>query len=415
MTRPMVIPGAGVLRAGVLRAGVLSMVMLCAAGCAGLANVPLPGGADTGTNPYRITAEFSDVLELVPQSLVKVNDVSVGAVREIRLAPESWHAIVTLELNRSVELPANAIARVRTTSLLGEKFVDLAAPAGEPAVGRLADGARIPISRTSRATDVEEVLGALSLLLNGGGVDQIRTIARELNEALSGHEPQLRMLLGDLNTLSTGLNERKAEINRALDALNRLSATLTRQRGQITTALDGLPPGLKVLADQRAQLTGTLVALDRLSAVATGTINRSRDDLVADLKLLQPTLTQLANAGADLPNALGLIATYPFTDGAAREAFQGDYSNLYVRADLNLGTVLDNLASSGQPLMGVPPPLGQPLAPGSPPLGPLVSGLSGLIPPPPSAAGGPYGPDPQGGGMGAVLAPLLRSPRGGPA
>jgi phospholipid/cholesterol/gamma-HCH transport system substrate-binding protein len=403
-------------------AALLSVSILGTAGCAGLANVPLPGGADTGANPYRVTAEFSDVLELVPQSLVKVNDVSVGAVQGIRLAPESWHAIVTLELNRTVELPANAVARLRTTSLLGEKFVELAAPTAEPAAGRLTDGARIPLSRTSRATDVEEVLGALSLLLNGGGVDQIRTIARELNAALSGREPQLRALLGDLNTLSSGLNARKTEINRALDALNRLSATLTRQRGQITTALDGLPPGLKVLADQRTQLTGTLVALDRLSAVATDTINRSRDDLVADLQLLQPTLTQLANAGADLPNALELIATYPFTDGAVREAFKGDYSNLYIRADLNLGTVLDNFSSSGQPLMGVPPPLGQPLAPGRPPLGPLVSGLSSLVPPPPSASGGPYGPDgtdPHGtdpGGMGALLAPLLRSPpRGGPA
>jgi phospholipid/cholesterol/gamma-HCH transport system substrate-binding protein len=244
----------------------------------------------------------------------------------------------------------------------------------------------IPLARTSRATDVEEVLAALS-----------------------GHEPQLRALLADLNTLVSGLDARKAEINRALDALNRLSATLAQQRGQIATALDGLPPGLQVLADQRTQLTGTLQALDRLSVVATDTINRSRDDLVADLQLLRPTLAQLAAAGADLPNALQLIATYPFTDGAAREAFQGDYSNLYVRADLNLGTVLDNLSSSGQPLMGVPPPLGQLLAPGRPPLGPLLEGLSGVVPPPPSASGGPAGnsaADP--GGMSALLAPLLR-------
>jgi phospholipid/cholesterol/gamma-HCH transport system substrate-binding protein len=394
------------------------------AGCGGLQNVPLPGGADIGANPYRITAEFSDVLELVPQSLVKVNDVSVGAVREITLTPDTWHAMVTLELNRTVELPANATARVRTTSLLGEKFVELAAPTGEPATSRLVAGAVIPLSRTSRATDVEEVLGALSLLLNGGGVDQIRTIATELNAALSGHEPQLRALLGDLNILVSGLDARKAEINRALDGLNRLSATLTQQRGQIITALDGLPPGLRVLADQRTQLTGTLVALDRLSAIATDTINRSREDLVADLQLLRPTLMQLANAGADLPNALELIATYPFTDGAARDAFKGDYANLYVRADLNLGTVLDNLSESGQPLMGVPPPLRRPLAPGRPPLGPLLGELSRVVPPPPSASGGPYGMDPDGidpdgmgsGGMSALLAPLLRSPpRGGPA
>jgi phospholipid/cholesterol/gamma-HCH transport system substrate-binding protein len=392
-----------------------SASILLSTGCGvlpgGLQNVPLPGGADTGANPYRVTAEFSDVLELVPQSLVKVNDVSVGAVRKITLAPDSWHAMVTLELNRAVELPANALARVRTTSLLGEKFVELSAPTAEPPRGRLVDGALIPLSRTSHATEVEEVLGALSLLLNGGGIEQIRTIASELNAALAGHEPQLRALLADLNTLVAGLDTRRAEINRALDALNRLSATLNRRRGQITTALDGLPPGLQVLADQRTQLTGTLQALDRLSVVATDTITRSRDNLVADLQLLRPIVQQLAAAGADLPNALELIATYPFTDGAAREAFQGDYANLYVTADLNLGTVLDNLSESGQPLMGVPPPLGQVLAPGRPPLGPLLHGLSDLLPPPPSASGGP-GADP--GGMSALLAPLLRLSWGPP-
>ncbi|MGH3696383.1 MAG: MCE family protein [Pseudonocardiaceae bacterium] len=396
-----------------LSASILGALAGCGVLQGGLQNVPLPGGADTGGNPYQVTAEFSDVLELVPQSLVKVNDVSVGTVRTIRLAPEGWHALVTLELNRTVELPANALARVRTTSLLGEKFVELAVPTAEPPRGRLADGGLIPLPRTSAATGVEEVLGALSLLLNGGGVDQIRTIATELNAALSGHEPQLRALLADLNTLVSGLDARKAEINRALDALNRLSATLAGQRGQIATAVDGLPAGLQVLADQRAQLTGTLAALDRLSVVATGTIEGSRDDLIADLQLLRPTLRQLAAAGRDLPNALELIATYPFTDGAVREAFQGDYANLYIRADLNLGTVLDNFSSSGQPLMGVPPPLGELLAPGRPPLGSLLEGLSGVLPAPPSASGGP-GADP--GGMNALLAPLLRAPwRAGPA
>jgi phospholipid/cholesterol/gamma-HCH transport system substrate-binding protein len=343
----------------------VSIMGTLTAGCGvlhgGLQSVPLPGGPDTGAHPYRVTAEFSDVLDLVPQSLVKVNDVSVGTVRDITLTPDTWHAMVTLELPRTVELPANAIARVRTTSLLGEKFVDLAAPTAEPPRGKLADGDRIPLARTSRATDVEEVLGALSLLLNGGGIDQIRTIATELNAALSGHEPQLRALVSDLNTLVSGLDARKAEINRALDALNRLSATLAARRGQIATALDGLVPGLTVLADQRTQLTRTLQALDRLSVVATDTINRSRENVLADLQLLRPTLAQLANAGQDLPNALQLLATYPFTDGAVREAFKGDYANLYVRADLNLGTILDNFAASGQPL-----------APQDPLLGPLL-------------------------------------------
>jgi phospholipid/cholesterol/gamma-HCH transport system substrate-binding protein len=331
----------------------LLLTGVLAAGCGvvqgGLQGVPLPGGADTGADPYHVTAEFSDVLDLVPQSLVKVNDVSVGTVRDITLDPGTWRAVVTLELPRSVVLPANAVARVRNTSLLGEKFVDLAVPTAEPPRGRLADGDRIPVQRTGRATEVEEVLGALSLLLSGGGVDQIRTIATELNAALAGREPQIRALLSDLNRLVSGLDARRGEINRALDGLNRLAATLAAQRGQIATALDGLPPGLAVLADQRAQLTGMLVALDRLSVVATDTVNRGRDDVLADLQLLRPTLQQLSTAGADLPGALQIIATYPFTDAAVRDGIKGDFANLYVRADLNLATVLQN------PVGGSPP------------------------------------------------------------
>lgn len=342
--------GFAVLLTAVLMAG--------SAGCAvfgsGLQGLPLPGGVDTGPHPYRVTAEFTDVLELVPQSLVKVNGVAVGTVDDIELAPTSWRAVVTLELPGSVELPANAVARVRTTSLLGEKFVELAAPTAEPPRGRLADGDLIPVQRTGRATEVEEVLGALSLLLNGGGLEQIRTIATELNAALAGREPQLRTLLSDLDTLVSGLDAHRDEINRALDGLNRLSATLARQREQLGTALEGLGPGLAVLADQRSQLTGMLQALDRLSVVATDTIDRSRADLLADLQLLRPTLQQLAAAGQDLPRALEIIATYPFSDAAVREGLRGDFANLYVQAELDLGTVLESLPPAGPPGGGTP-------------------------------------------------------------
>lgn len=383
---------------------VLVPATMATAGCSalngGLQNAPLPGGADVGDDPYTVRAEFTDVLELVPQSLVKVNDVAVGTVTDISLARDSWNAVVTMELNRDAELPANAIARIRQTSLLGEKFVDLAVPEAEPPAGTLADGASIPLERTSRATEVEEVLGALSLLLNGGGVEQVRTIATELNTALAGNEPEVRALLGDLDELVGTLDASKGDINRALDGLNRLSGTLAAQRGQIAGALDGLAPGLQVLADQRVQLTGMLTSLDRLSGVAVDTVNRSRDDVLADLALLRPTLTELERAGSDLPNSLQLIATFPFTDGTAREALRGDYANLFIDVDFSLGTILENLSQSNQPLQGVPPPIGDVLNPGQPPLGPPLEGLSELVPPP-----NPAGQQPVG--LGALLEPIL--------
>ena len=44
--------------------------------------LPLPGGTDVGSDPITIHVLFTDVLDLVPKSTVKVNDVSVGEVRK---------------------------------------------------------------------------------------------------------------------------------------------------------------------------------------------------------------------------------------------------------------------------------------------------------------------------------------------
>src|SRR6478672_3962983 len=126
-------------------------------------SLPLPGGPDVGEDPMTVKVEFADVLDLVPQSTVKVNDVSVGKVTAIDL--EGYQALVTMEVRRDVDLPGNAIAELRQTSLLGEKFVELSAPAEGAIPARLGDGATIPIARAGRNPEVEEVLGALSLLL----------------------------------------------------------------------------------------------------------------------------------------------------------------------------------------------------------------------------------------------------------
>ena len=74
-----------------------------------------------------------------------------------------------LTVNGDVDLPANAVAKIQQSSLLGEKFVELAAPGNEKPEGKLRDHPRIPLARTNRNVEVEELLGALSLVLNGGG------------------------------------------------------------------------------------------------------------------------------------------------------------------------------------------------------------------------------------------------------
>ncbi|MET9228365.1 MCE family protein [Lentzea sp. NPDC003310] len=325
----------------------------------GVYNMPLPGGADVGDHPYRVKAQFKDVLDLVPQAGVKVNDVPVGRVEKIDLGADGWTAEVTLLVNGDVRLPANAFAKLRQSALLGEKFVELGKP--KDATGSLADNATIPLDRTNRNPEVEEVFGALSMLLNGGGVAQLQNITKELNAAMEGNEAEIRSLLGNLNTFVGELDKHKAEIVRALDSMNRLAGTLAQQRDKIAVALTDLQPGLQVLAEQRTQLVTLLQSLNKLSDVATDTVNRSRDDIVADLKALQPVLTKLVESGQNLPKSLELLLTYPFPDEAL-DGIKGDYTNAFIDLDLNLGTVLDNLSRSRQsPIDSLIPSQGTPL------------------------------------------------------
>ncbi|MER5989734.1 MCE family protein [Streptomyces viridosporus] len=295
----------------------------------GIEDLPLPGGADLGDHPYTVTAELQDVLSLVPQSAVKVNDVAVGRVTRIELGRDDWSARVTMRINGDVRLPADATARLEQSSLLGEKYVQLVAPDREGGAGRLEDGGVIPVSRTSRNTEVEEVFGALSLLLNGGGVDQLRTITRELNAALGGREPEVRSLLKRVDTLVTDLDDHRGDITDALDAVNRLSATLATRKDDVGTVLTDLSPGLKTLEKQRGSLLTMLRSLDTLSGVAVSTIDASKDDMIADLEAIAPTLKALADAGADLPDSLQVLLTYPFTDEVLR-GVKGDYLNVYL-------------------------------------------------------------------------------------
>ncbi|MFK4151544.1 MCE family protein [Streptomyces fungicidicus] len=315
----------------------------------GIEDLPLPGGADLGDHPYTVTAELQDVLSLVPHSAVKVNDVAVGRVTAVELGRDDWSARVTMRINGEVRLPADATARLEQSSLLGEKYVQLVAPGRGSAAGRLEDGAVIPVSRTSRNTEVEEVFGALSLLLNGGGVNQLKTITRELNAALGGREPQVRSMLKRVDTLVTDLDDHRGDITDALDAVNRLSTTLAHRKDDVGTVLTDLSPGLKTLEKQRGSLLTMLRSLDTLSGVAVSTIDASKDDMIADLKAIAPVLKSLADAGTDLPDSLEVLLTYPFTDEVMR-GVKGDYLNVYLNMAAAPGTqVIPPLVPRGTP------------------------------------------------------------------
>jgi virulence factor Mce-like protein len=302
-------------------------------------DIPLPGGPSVGSNPMTVHVMFRDVLDLVPQSTVKVDDVTVGKVTSIAL--KGYTADVTIKLPKSIDLPDNARAEIRQTSLLGEKFVSLSKPS-DP-TGKLGDGDVIGLENSGRNPEIEEVFGALALLLNGGGVGQLKSISDELNKAFGGREDSVRSIITQLGSFMGQLDANKESIVTALENVNRLSLELRRQDGTIKSALDELPAAIKSVNGQRADLVRMLQALSKLSSVGVRVIQASKESTIDSLRNLAPVLEAFAKSGQDMPKALQVFLTYPFIDEAvgrdpqvARNLHMGDFTNLSISLSLDL-------------------------------------------------------------------------------
>ncbi|SEG32082.1 phospholipid/cholesterol/gamma-HCH transport system substrate-binding protein [Thermomonospora echinospora] len=406
-------------RLGLAAGATAAALALSGCGFRGVDSIPLPGGPDLGDRPVTVRAEFANVLDLVPQSVVKLNDVSVGKVTEVELARgtapgQSWQAVVTFKLRRDVNLPDNARASITQTSLLGEKFVALSPPAGEaPSANRLGDGDLIPITRTSRGAEIEEVLSAMSLLLNGGGLEQVSTITHELNAAMNGRTGTIKSVLHRVDTFVGTLDTNRAAIVRAIDSIDRLSKKLADERATIADTIDRTGPAIDILNRNRADLTKMLVSLDKLSRTTTRVINASQADLVANLRSLDTTLRNLNKAGANLPKALETMLTFPFP-ATFSNVLRGDYGNLHMTIDLDMknlthnllgGTDLEYLAQQGEQmrLLLKPPSLSVP----QPPLG--------VLPDLPAQPAPPAGDTPGTGGARTPAPAPTASPTGSTA
>ena len=331
-------------------AAVLAIALAVTSGCGfhGVYSLPLPGAAGTGSHTYTVKVQFADVLDLVPYSAVKVNGATVGHVRSIDV--QGSHALVSCQIEDKVHLPANSIARIEQTSVLGEKFVELEPPP-DGGIGRLADGDVVALPSTDTDASVEEVLGALSLLINGGAVGQLHTITHEVGIALHGRTASAHALLDHLNVFVAGLDKQKGAIIQAMQGIDRLTRTVRRQEGTLVRAIDRIPPALRVLNGDRQQLVHMLDALDHFGTVATHVVRASYDDFVANLRNLQPTLHQLAKVGTVIPKTLGVIITYPTADSVEQEYF-GDYGKLSLTLDMSTKSLLQTFGPKLGPRVG---------------------------------------------------------------
>jgi phospholipid/cholesterol/gamma-HCH transport system substrate-binding protein len=111
---------------------------------------------------YRLSAEFSQVGGLQSGSDVQIGGVKVGSVVERRLDPKTFEALIVMNIDDQVRLPADTIAVIGSEGVLGDKFVTLIPGKGDEMIPA---GGRIRETRPYRS--LEDQVGQIIFLATG--------------------------------------------------------------------------------------------------------------------------------------------------------------------------------------------------------------------------------------------------------
>jgi phospholipid/cholesterol/gamma-HCH transport system substrate-binding protein len=138
-----------------MRRGTLELVVglfiLAGIGCLGYMSIRYAKMEVMGNNGYLITAVFPSIAGLKNGALVEIAGVEIGRVKQITL--DNYKAKVVLSVNGSVQLQDDAIARIKTKGLLGEKYIDIV-PGGSDVILKTGD----KIRETQPPVDIEELI-----------------------------------------------------------------------------------------------------------------------------------------------------------------------------------------------------------------------------------------------------------------
>ncbi len=326
----------------------IAVVLTSCGGWRGIANVPLPGGPGTGSKKTTIYVQMPDTLALNVNSRVRVADVYVGRVRSIEL--KNWVATLTLDLQPDVKLPANTLAKIGQTSLLGSQHVQLDPPPNPS--GQLKSGDTIPLKNASAFPTTERTLASIATILSGGGIPNLEVIQTEVNNLLTGRADQIREFLGRLDTFTDNLNQQRNDITRAIDSTNRLLTIVADRNNTLDRVLTEFPPLIKHFADTRDLFADAVVSLGRISNAADAALAPTSDNLHTNLQNLQRPLKQLAKASPYLLGALRLLFTAPFSIENVPKVVRGDYINVSLNVDLTLSAI-DNGILTGTGVSGM--------------------------------------------------------------
>jgi len=258
-------------------------------------------GTSPGSGTVNVKAVFSDVSSLTTGASVEMADVPVGTVTGIRL--DGHQALVTMAVRRGAHVPANVVAKLEQTTILGEYVIDLV-PGPSPA-GPLRNGQTI--------TDAEVVPGLQQLVQTGTEVfgaisaSELSSLIDNSAVAFGGQGARLHALLDSFATVLHGYSTQTAQITSLIDRLDQFSAGLAPDAQTNAEAITNLAQATSVLAQQSNQFVALLQSLNTLASQTRAILDTGLPDIEEQVASLQATAEQLAANQTQLAQLLQVV------------------------------------------------------------------------------------------------------------
>jgi phospholipid/cholesterol/gamma-HCH transport system substrate-binding protein len=279
-----------------------------------------------GKGSYTVTATFDDVGDLQKSGGVQVADVRVGKISSISLTPD-FRAKVNMAIDRSIHVPKNSEALVRTTSLLGEKFIELR-PLGSPTQAPYLENGD-QVRRTLQAPELEFVADSAIELLGAVNSSDVATLVQTGAAAFGGRGPELNRLIADLSTISGTLASRTQQLTAIIDNLDRGAQTLAGGAEDVKTLLTNLATTSKILVDNRQKAVDAVHQLSRLAAVQNEVLDKYHNDIDKQIKQVDAILAVAATQTQQLGTVVDFLNQFVY---ALPKAIPLEFTQVYMWA-----------------------------------------------------------------------------------
>lgn len=237
----------------------------------------IAGAACTdGRNAITVGAKFDDVADLAARAPVMFADVRVGNVKDIRLSGDQ--ALVTMTLDPGADVPEGVIARIRRTSALGERIVDLVPPENLPArAPALQDGATI--AQTEVRADLENLVVEGSEIFGAIGASQIATMVDEGARGFGDRSEELATLLRNLESITGAYRTETGDIRDLVESIDEFNSAMAAEAQSHSRAVANTARALEMLDEEDARLRRAVASLARLATGSRSILDAHSDEM----------------------------------------------------------------------------------------------------------------------------------------